>query len=95
MKDVTDENDLMIITKLGITIRMKMEDVRVMGRATQGVRLIKVRDKDAIASVAKVPRAEEEDEELEETEFEDIDNPDTDSTATNEENETQTEENED
>jgi DNA gyrase subunit A len=93
MKDVTDENDLMIITKLGITIRMKMEDVRVMGRATQGVRLIKVRDKDAIASVAKVPRADEEDEELEETEFEDIDT--TDSTETNEENDTKTEENED
>jgi len=95
MKDVTDENDLMIITKLGITIRMKMEDVRVMGRATQGVRLIKVRDKDAIASVAKVPRADEEDEELEETEFEDIDNSDTDSTETKEENDTKTEENED
>ena len=63
IKDVTDENDLMIITKLGITIRMKMEDVRIMGRATQGVRLIKVRDKDDIASVAKVPKVDEEDEE--------------------------------
>jgi DNA gyrase subunit A len=62
IKDVTDENDLMIITKLGITIRMKMEDVRVMGRATQGVRLIKVRDKDDIASVAKVPKVDEEEE---------------------------------
>ena len=62
IKDVTDENNLMIITKLGITIRMKMEDVRVMGRATQGVRLIKVRDNDDIASVAKVPKVEEEDE---------------------------------
>ena len=62
IKDVTDENNLMIITKLGITIRMKMEDVRVMGRATQGVRLIKVRDNDDIASVAKVPKVEEEEE---------------------------------
>lgn len=62
IKDVTDENDLMIITRMGITIRMKMEDVRVMGRATQGVRLIKVRDKDDIASVAKVPKADDEDE---------------------------------
>lgn len=95
MKDVTDENDLMIITKLGITIRMKMEDVRVMGRATQGVRLIKVRDKDAIASVAKVPKADEEDEELEDIETENVDNPDTDSTTSNEDNDTKTEENED
>ena len=69
IKDVTDDNDLMIITKLGITIRMKMEDVRVMGRATQGVRLIKVRDKDDIASVAKVPKVDEE-ENIEDTENE-------------------------
>jgi DNA gyrase subunit A len=63
IKDVTDENDLMIITKMGITIRMKMSEMRVMGRATQGVRLIKVRDKDDIASVAKVPKVDEEEEE--------------------------------
>ena len=50
----------MIITRNGIAIRMKMEDVRVMGRATQGVRLIKVRENDNIASVAKVPKVEEE-----------------------------------
>ncbi|MFB1003622.1 MAG: DNA gyrase C-terminal beta-propeller domain-containing protein, partial [Bacteroidia bacterium] len=93
MKDVTDENDLMIITKLGITIRMKMEDVRVMGRATQGVRLIKVRDKDDIASVAKVPKVD--DEEFDENESEDGENTDTDTTANSEENETNTEENED
>ncbi|MBR9861096.1 DNA gyrase subunit A [bacterium] len=60
IKDVTDENDLMIITKLGITIRMRMVDVRVMGRATQGVRLLKIRDNDEIASVARVPAVEEE-----------------------------------
>jgi DNA gyrase subunit A len=62
IKDVTDENDLMIITKNGITIRLRMEDVRVMGRATQGVRVIKIRDKDDIASVAKVPKTEDEEE---------------------------------
>ena len=66
IKDVTDENDLMIITRNGIAIRMKMEDVRVMGRATQGVRLIKIRDNDNIASVARVPKVEEEEEEAEE-----------------------------
>ncbi|NBV57194.1 MAG: DNA gyrase subunit A [Bacteroidetes bacterium] len=60
IKDVTDENDLMIITRNGIAIRMKMEDVRVMGRATQGVKLIKIRENDNIASVAKVPKVEEE-----------------------------------
>ena len=60
IKDVTDENDLMIITRNGIAIRMKIEDVRVMGRATQGVRLIKIRENDNIASVAKVPKVEEE-----------------------------------
>jgi len=94
IKDVTDENDLMIITKLGITIRMKMEDVRVMGRATQGVRLIKVRDKDDIASVAKVPKVEEEDEEdLEKIDGENTDNNEPDTTKNdsqgpnNEENE--------
>ena len=62
IKDVTDENDLMIITRNGIAIRMKMEDVRVMGRATQGVRLIKIRDNDNIASVARVPKVDEEEE---------------------------------
>ena len=95
MKDVTDENDLMIITKLGITIRMKMEDVRVMGRATQGVRLIKVRDKDDIASVAKVPKVDEEDEDLENMASGEEDNSGTDSAANNETNETTNEENED
>jgi DNA gyrase subunit A len=66
IKDVTDENDLMIITRNGIAIRMRMEDVRVMGRATQGVRLIKIRENDNIASVAKVPKVEEEGEDGEE-----------------------------
>ena len=53
----------MIINKSGITIRMSVEDLRVMGRATQGVKLINIKDTDSIAAVAKVMH-EEEDEEL-------------------------------
>ncbi|MFD1553471.1 DNA gyrase subunit A [Putridiphycobacter roseus] len=65
IKNVTDEDDLMIITKKGITIRMHVEVLRVMGRATQGVKLINLRDNDKIAAVAKVYRdSEEEEEEL-------------------------------
>ena len=58
--NVTDEHDLMIVNKSGITIRMAVEDLRVMGRATQGVRLISLRGKDEIASVCRVPKAEDE-----------------------------------
>ena len=54
IKDVLDNDDLMIITEAGILIRLPVADLRVMGRATQGVRLIKLKDDDAIASVAKV-----------------------------------------
>lgn len=54
IKNVTDEDDLMIINKSGIAIRMSVIDLRVMGRATQGVRLIRIDDGDAIAAVAKV-----------------------------------------
>ncbi len=53
IKSVKQEDDLMIINKSGIAIRMSVDDLRVMGRATQGVRLIKVREDDAIAAVAK------------------------------------------
>jgi len=59
--NVTDEHDLMIVNKSGITIRMSVEDLRVMGRATQGVRLISLRGKDEIASVCRVPKADDED----------------------------------
>ncbi|MCH2489112.1 MAG: DNA gyrase subunit A [Flavobacteriales bacterium] len=59
IKNVTDDDDLMIINKSGIAIRMAVDDLRVMGRATQGVRLIKVREDDAIAAVAKVKRDED------------------------------------
>jgi DNA gyrase subunit A len=54
IKDVNDNDDLMIITKSGITIRLAVKDLRVIGRATQGVRLINLGDNDEIASVAKV-----------------------------------------
>ena len=60
--NVTNEHDLMIVNKSGITIRMSVEDLRVMGRATQGVRLISLRGKDEIASVCRVPKADEEEE---------------------------------
>ncbi len=54
IKNVTDEDDLMIINKSGIAIRMAVKDLRVMGRATQGVKLINLKGKDSIAAVAKV-----------------------------------------
>ncbi|MDC6366987.1 MULTISPECIES: DNA gyrase subunit A [Flavobacteriaceae] len=54
IKNVSDTDDLMIINKSGIAIRMSVEDLRVMGRATQGVRLINLKDTDSIAAVAKV-----------------------------------------
>lgn len=56
---VTDEDDLMIINKSGLTIRMEISDLRVMGRATQGVRLINLKGNDSIAAVTKVLREEE------------------------------------
>jgi DNA gyrase subunit A len=61
IKSVNDDNDLMIINKSGITIRLKVADTRVMGRATQGVRLINLEKRnDEIASVCKVPTEVEE-----------------------------------
>lgn len=67
IKSVTDENDLMIINKSGITIRLKVADVRIMGRATQGVRLINLEKRnDQIGSVCKVATDSLEDEVLEE-----------------------------
>ncbi len=59
IKEVTDTDDLMIINKSGITIRMAVEDLRVMGRATQGVRLIKLSESDEISSVEKIERMED------------------------------------
>jgi DNA gyrase subunit A len=59
LKDVTDENDLMIINRSGITIRVAVSDLRVAGRATQGVRLINLREGDSIAAVCRVNKSEE------------------------------------
>ena len=59
IKNVTDSDDLMIINKSGIAIRLGVEDLRVMGRATQGVKLINIRENDSIAAVAKVMKEEE------------------------------------
>ena len=59
IKDVTNDNDLMIINKSGITIRVAASDIRVVGRATQGVRLINIREGDMIAAVCRVNKSEE------------------------------------
>ncbi|MBI2257733.1 MAG: DNA gyrase subunit A [Flavobacteriia bacterium] len=60
IKLVTDEDDLMIITKSGITIRMHIDTIRTMGRAAQGVRLINLKGNSEIAAIARVPRTEDE-----------------------------------
>jgi DNA gyrase subunit A len=57
---VTDQNDLMIINRSGLTIRTAVEQIRVAGRATQGVKIINLREGDSIASVMAVPKSEEE-----------------------------------
>ncbi|MCS5489641.1 DNA gyrase subunit A [Algoriphagus limi] len=62
IKEVVDTDDLMIINKSGITIRISVDDLRVMGRATQGVRLIKISEGDEISSVEKISREEDEEE---------------------------------
>jgi DNA gyrase subunit A len=62
IKNVTDNDDLMIINKSGIAIRMHVDSLRVVGRATQGVRLINLKDDDSIAAVTQVPREEDEEE---------------------------------
>jgi DNA gyrase subunit A len=69
LKSVSDNDDLMIINKSGIAIRMQVEDLRVMGRATQGVKVISIKDGDSIAAVAKVMKDEEEIEDLGDIEF--------------------------
>ena len=60
LTNVNDEEDLMIINRSGITIRMKVSDLRILGRNTQGVKLINLRGKDFIASITKVPTENEE-----------------------------------
>ena len=59
MKNVTDENDLMIINRSGLTIRMAVSDIRIAGRATQGVRLINIKEGDSIAAISAVNKSEE------------------------------------
>lgn len=68
IKNVSDTDDLMIINRSGIAIRMEVESLRVMGRATQGVRLINLRDDDTIAAVAKVLKDDEDIEDVEDIE---------------------------
>ena len=85
IKNVDDTNDLMIINKSGITIRMAVEDLRVMGRATQGVKLINIKDSDSIAAVAKVMHEEDNnDEVISETSSEEVDNSSETESTTNE-----------
>ena len=76
IKNVSDSDDLMIINRSGIAIRMEVESLRVMGRATQGVRLINLRDDDTIAAVAKVLKDDED--------IEDVENIEVDVTSENE-----------
>ena len=75
IKQVTDSDDLMIINKSGIIIRISMDTLRIMGRATQGVRLIKVGENDQISSVEKITVEEEE-------EIDTLESPESDSTET-------------
>ena len=81
IKNVTDEDDLMIINKSGIAIRMAVADLRVMGRATQGVKLINLKGKDSIAAVAKVMKDDEEESEDVDSEIIDNQEPNEDGTA--------------
>lgn len=82
IKDVNDNDDLMIMNRSGLTIRMAISTLRVMGRATQGVKLIELKGKDSIAAVAKVDHEEEIEEDINQ---EDVDNQEnTDSTEDNE-----------
>jgi len=78
IKNVCDSDDLMIINKSGIAIRMSVDDLRTMGRATQGVKLINLKDNDSIAAVAKVMKDEDN---LEEVDLMDIEVKTEDGTA--------------
>jgi DNA gyrase, A subunit len=72
LKDVTDDDDLMIINRSGITIRLHVDSLRILGRNTQGVKLIDLRKNDTIAAVCVVPRQDEEDEDIETTPMENM-----------------------
>ena len=86
IKSVTDEDDLMIINKSGIAIRMEVNSLRVMGRATQGVKLINLKGNDSIAAVAKVMKDEDEQTDLEEN----VENQDSNDDGTTLDNNTNT-----
>ncbi len=87
IKNVTDSDDLMIINRSGIAIRMSVEDLRVMGRATQGVKLINIKGDDSIAAVAKVMKEEDD---LEDVDILDIEVDAEDGTAIDNKNTEQT-----
>ena len=72
LKNVSDSDDLMVINKSGITIRIGVETLRIMGRATQGVKIIRLRDEDTIASVAKVSKSGNDDNDKNEEELGDV-----------------------
>ncbi|MDO4217493.1 MAG: DNA gyrase subunit A [Bacteroidales bacterium] len=88
--NVTDQNDLMIINRSGVTIRMSVADLRVLGRNTQGVKLINLRGKDTIASITKVDAEPEEDQLIDDENADTIENsmveqnPETDGTPNQE-----------
>lgn len=84
IKNVSDDDDLMIINKSGITIRMAVADLRVMGRATQGVKLINIKGDDSIAAVAKVMKDDDEENEEAENGTE-IENNESENTTNNQE----------
>jgi len=65
IQNVTDDDDLMIINRSGIAIRLHVDSLRILGRATQGVKLIDLKASDVIAAVTKVPREEDEPEDTE------------------------------
>ncbi len=77
IKAVSEEDDLMIVTQSGITIRMKISDVRVMGRATQGVKVINLGKGEEIADVAVMPASDDEDTDTEDGTVEDGESPET------------------
>ena len=87
IKAVTDENDLMIINRSGLTIRIPVGDIRLAGRATQGVKVINLRGGDSIASVIEVPKSEEPESETPEAEGGSADAPDGQTSGTENMNE--------
>jgi DNA gyrase subunit A len=87
IKNVVDDDDLMIITKSGVAIRMNVDSIRTMGRATQGVRLINLKGTSEIAAIARVPRGDEDEagEEIELSGDEDQENGSENDDSTNDE----------